>query len=54
MRSVLAVDDQWRIAEYDPEWKRLFNDVGSRLRDILQKAHLWSQAVGWKPGESDA
>lgn len=84
------MEDQWRIAKHDPEWRNqmtlLFRDYlrvhpedclryaeekhrlmklfkNERLKyvegkgpivwDILQKSHIWSQEVGWKPGKSD-
>lgn len=38
--------DQWRIAEYDLEWKNIFNDVGSRLRNSLQETAIRIDHVG--------
>jgi GrpB-like predicted nucleotidyltransferase (UPF0157 family) len=29
------VDDQWRIAEYEPEWRNMFLEIGTRLRSSL-------------------
>lgn len=40
------MEDQWRIAEYDPEWKDLFHDIGLRLRDSLGKVAVRIDHVG--------
>ena len=29
------MDDQWGIAEYDPEWRSLFLEVGRNIREAL-------------------
>ena len=29
------MDEQWRIAEYDPEWRNLFLEVGWNIREVL-------------------
>lgn len=30
------MEDQWRIEEYDPEWRTRFLQIGMSLRDTLQ------------------
>lgn len=31
------MEDQWRIAKYDPAWRDLFLETGSKLREALGK-----------------
>ncbi|NOU84712.1 GrpB family protein [Paenibacillus sp. LMG 31460] len=40
------MEDQWRIAEYNSEWKDLFHDIGSRLRDSLGNVAVRIDHVG--------
>jgi len=54
-------EDGWRYAQekhrlmalYKHERPKYVEGKGPIVWDILQKAHLWSQEVGWKPGRSD-
>ena len=32
------MEDQWRVAEYDSEWKSLFLTLGTKLREVLGEA----------------
>jgi len=38
---------------YRHERSKYVEEKGPVVWEILQKAHLWSQATGWEPGESD-
>lgn len=29
------MDDQWKISKYDPEWTKLFSDLGLRIRSSM-------------------
>lgn len=40
------MDDQWRISEYDPEWRQLFRIIGSKLRDELGDSAVRIDHVG--------
>jgi len=40
------VEDQWRIAEYNPKWKELFLETGRRLREVLGDAAIRIDHVG--------
>ena len=40
------MEDQWRIAEYDPKWKELFLEIGRRLREALGDAAIRIDHVG--------
>jgi GrpB-like predicted nucleotidyltransferase (UPF0157 family) len=40
------MEDQWRIAEYEPKWKFLFIDIGSKLRNSLQDTAIRIDHVG--------
>ncbi|WP_442603119.1 GrpB family protein [Paenibacillus sp. KN14-4R] len=54
-------EDCWRYAEEKHHLMKLFKNErpkyvegkGPIVWDILQKAHIWSQETGWKPGKSD-
>ena len=40
------MEDQWRIAPYNPEWKTMFNEIGARLRESLQDIAVRIDHVG--------
>ncbi|WMT38903.1 GrpB family protein [Paenibacillus sp. D2_2] len=40
------MEDQWRIAEYDPEWSDLFLEIGLKLRDALGEMAVRIDHVG--------
>lgn len=40
------MEDQWRIAEYNAEWKDLFDDIGLKLRDSLGNVAVRIDHVG--------
>lgn len=40
------MEDQWRIAEYNPEWKVLFHEIGLKLRDSLGNVAVRIDHVG--------
>ncbi|MBW7453078.1 GrpB family protein [Paenibacillus sepulcri] len=40
------MDEQWRIAKHDPEWKRLFNDIAAKLRTSLGNLAIRIDHVG--------
>ncbi|CAM4400610.1 MAG: GrpB family protein [Paenibacillus macerans] len=40
------MEDQWKIAKYDPVWKDLFWQLGARLRNTLQETALRIDHVG--------
>lgn len=40
------MDEQWRIASYDPEWRTLFLDCGAQLRAALGDAAIRIDHVG--------
>lgn len=40
------MEDQWRIAPYDPEWRRLFLELGTQLRNSLQDLAVRIDHVG--------
>ncbi|MGZ7440448.1 GrpB family protein [Paenibacillus sp. TH7-28] len=40
------MEDQWKIAKYDPAWKDLFWQLGDRLRNTLQETALRIDHVG--------
>lgn len=40
------MEDQWRIAEHEPEWNHLFIDVASKLRDSLGDLAIRIDHVG--------
>lgn len=41
-----SIEDQWRIAPYDPEWVNLFHDLGSKLRTALYDTAIRIDHVG--------
>ncbi|MEF3307029.1 GrpB family protein [Paenibacillus sp. GYB003] len=40
------MEDQWRIAKYDPEWNILFRTIGTRLREALREIAVRIDHVG--------
>ena len=38
---------------YKEQRSKYVEGKGPIVWEILQKAHLWSQEVGWKPADSD-
>jgi len=40
------MEDQWRISKHDPEWKKLFNDIASKLRTSLGDLAIRIDHVG--------
>jgi GrpB-like predicted nucleotidyltransferase (UPF0157 family) len=40
------MEDQWRIAPYNPEWKEIFNELGSKLRSSLEDTAIRIDHVG--------
>lgn len=40
------MEDQWRISKHDPEWKKLFNDIASKLRASLGDLAIRIDHVG--------
>ncbi|WP_315371692.1 GrpB family protein [Paenibacillus xylanexedens] len=40
------MEDQWRIAKYDPAWRDLFLETGSKLREALGEKALRIDHVG--------
>ncbi|TBL73362.1 GrpB family protein [Paenibacillus thalictri] len=40
------MEDQWRIAAHDPEWKNLFSDLASKLRNSLGNLAVRIDHVG--------
>jgi GrpB-like predicted nucleotidyltransferase (UPF0157 family) len=40
------MEDQWRITNYDPEWRNLFLDIGSKLRSSLGELAVRIDHVG--------
>lgn len=40
------MEEQWRIAEHDPEWAHLFAETGKRLREALGETALRIDHVG--------
>lgn len=40
------MEEQWRIAEYDPRWEHLFVETGKRLREALGDTALRIDHVG--------
>lgn len=40
------MEDQWRIAKYDPAWRDLFLEIGSKLREALGKKAVRIDQVG--------
>lgn len=40
------MDDQWRIAEYHPEWRALFQETASKLRTSMRDAALRIDHIG--------
>lgn len=40
------MEDQWRIAPYDPAWRNLFLETGSKLRETLGEKAVRINLVG--------
>lgn len=40
------MESQWRIANYDPEWRNLFLDLGSKIRNSLGERAIRIDHVG--------
>jgi GrpB-like predicted nucleotidyltransferase (UPF0157 family) len=40
------MDEQWRIAKYDPDWKCLFEELGKKLRESLQDTAIRIDHIG--------
>ena len=40
------MEDQWRISKHDHEWKKLFNDIASKLRISLGDLAIRIDHVG--------
>jgi GrpB-like predicted nucleotidyltransferase (UPF0157 family) len=51
---VRYAEEKHRLMQlYKHERSKYVEGKGPVVWEILQRAHLWSQATGWKPGESD-
>ncbi|CAN7354100.1 GrpB family protein [Paenibacillus sp. LjRoot153] len=47
-------DEKHRLMElFKSERLKYVEGKGPIVWDIIQRAHRWSQEVGWKPGTSD-
>jgi GrpB-like predicted nucleotidyltransferase (UPF0157 family) len=40
------MEDQWRIAEHDPQWRKLFQEIGSNLRAALGELAIRIDHIG--------
>ncbi|MGO4106234.1 GrpB family protein [Paenibacillus sp. YAF4_2] len=40
------MEDQWRIAEHDPQWRMLFQELGSKLRAALGELAIRIDHIG--------
>ncbi|MDQ0193264.1 GrpB family protein [Paenibacillus wynnii] len=40
------MEEQWRIANYDPEWRNIFLELGSKLRESLGERAIRIDHVG--------
>lgn len=49
------VEEKHRLmALYKDQRPKYVEGKGPMVWSILEKAHIWSQEIGWQPGESDA